>query len=319
MASSILQIKQLLEKLHRLPVLFRELWKCDTKDELLKKTVELLAHSGGMKYEMVSLFLLEGEYLQLAFSNTSCSLKQFNIKKQHRFALVARGENKIISDEAGEYVLPILSPEKIEGIIQVRFEKSEKELIKKNEYIKIAHLNLLETFCEFLGFFLYHLVIRNQKQQTEKIDRDTGVYNQNYFQLKVDECTQKNIPFFVITLSTLKHFEKELLEIIEQCKPKDTFLGKTGERNLSVFYKGNNAELVKKWARKLKDQLDKSLIRFKYICSIIKMKKGRDFFKLHESCLETAKGKFDNELFYWDFRKKKAIKISTKRVRTKLS
>ena len=147
-AKSLLQGNHLMEKIHSLPVFFKELWESNTLSDLAKKTVSILCHPSRFNYACVSFFLIDGNMLKLEYSNRECALKRFNLQKQHRFAQVARNEKNIMSDAKGEYVLPIISNHGVEGVIQIIFQETERVLFEQSQSLKKKHMGSSANNCQ---------------------------------------------------------------------------------------------------------------------------------------------------------------------------
>ena len=216
-AKNILRTQNLLEKLHTLPVFWRELWKSQQVAELLEKAVHLLCHRSGLNYFEVAIFLKKGDYLELGYANRECVLRRFHLNKQHKFAQVARNEKKVAWDDTGEFILPMCSPQGIEGILQATLEETERVLVMENDALKQAHGDLLETICEFLGLMLSNFRCLQERELHQEQDPVSGFYQRRYFLQKLQEQLDAKNSFALALLEIdnieLMPFEQESIKI----------------------------------------------------------------------------------------------------------
>ena len=238
-AKGILRMSHFLEKIHRLPAVLTELSDTHSSQELFQKMAHLLETS--LHYATIAIFVVEGEFLNLAYSTKEIALHRFHMKKQHRFAQVARGEKKILAEDASEFILPIFSPSGIEGVLQVSFEETERALIAENEALKKAHGDLLDTLCHFLGLFLVSLRFQKETKFLETCDPVTGISNRQGFLQKMSAAPPFHLLLFRMDLADSAPFEEmsgyaeKLSQFLLRSCPSKAFLGRMDERKFALL------------------------------------------------------------------------------------
>lgn len=234
-ANAVLCIKQLLEKLHFLPLCFQELEKCQTASELLEKTVHWMSQHNGLKYFEVAIFIKKGEHLELGYANRECPLRCFHLSKSHKLAQTAKQTPPGIAECNGEYLLPILSPYGLEGVLQAFVDETERVLWSENESLKQAQQNLLQILVQFLGLGLAYFRLSEEQKHYLWEDHLTGFYNSVYIQEHIAVWGSTYKPLAVILLQidgkpellfTQPEIIREISGWIKKYSPPPTILGR---------------------------------------------------------------------------------------------
>lgn len=306
-AKKILQIKSLLEKLELFPDVLQEVGKCETIEDLSRKLVFLLTQQQGFHYTRCSFFVVEGESINLLASSHDSALHRFDLNKGHKIAQVARGEIKIISPSTGEYAFPIVSPEKIEGVLMVVLEETERSVVIENEHIHQAHCDLLESIGKFLGILLANKKLLQEKNQD--YDSLYQIHNKNFFLKKIEEYQKKEI--FPCIL--LFHWEGEelclpgkkssqmeyLIGILEQHKPEKSLLFMLNPKELILVVEDTAFSFLE-WNKGIRIHFRQCNPPFPVSIGIIKNCHSNVFWETLYDCLDQSFKKGGNRTFFWD-------------------
>lgn len=306
-ARGILRVEQLLGKLRFFPAFFQELSRCASPAEFLEKAVVLMCHRNGFNYASAAVFLIEGEYLKLAFSNREHALRKFHLKKQHKFARVARSEIKIGPDERGEYVVPLTFRDKISGILHAVLEESE--LVVADESLKQAYRDLLESIAGYLGMMLKYLQIGEQPPE----DSITGAYNRAGFVHALEDLSRRERPPVLVLIEhdqpqltfspegneRLRDSAREITHYL----PENAVLGRLGDDRFGIITCHDSLSEAAAWTdqvhRKLCQKWKDSPPR---LAAGLAMLEKRDIPSLWERvflCLKAAKASGCESIFYW--------------------
>jgi GGDEF domain-containing protein len=330
-AKEILRNQQILEKLHRAPFFLQEICKATNLSEFLAKTVDIMCHKEGLGYARVAVLLIEGDDLRLAYSNQDFALRHFSMKKQHKFAQVARGETRIISEATGECVLPIISPMQIEGVLQILFEETERILLIENETIKKAHLDLLEWIARSLGICFMHFRRTEKESYYAAQDELTETYHLSYLLHTMMEYMKSSLHFSLILLKSEQEGNTSLEEkngalnklakILKEHAPKDSLLARIGIDELGMIaFQSALADPIH-WARQLKNHCKKNNPTLHFSIGIANFtgeeKQKPLLWKAAIACIKKAEGSSGIRIFYWDEKEDK-IKEAMDRVATRL-
>ena len=331
-AKGVIRNQKLLEKLHRGPAVFRELWKCKDEETLMQKAVNVMVLKQGLGYDSVTVLLREGQFLQVKASNRSHALQRFHIEKQHKFAQVYRGEKEILSENTGEYTLPIVSPEGIEGVMQVIFMETERLLLEDNNPVRQAHWDFLQGVAQLLGLLLFYLRAGISKpvafhenlklcanELNKKIEEQEEVILivlelDNFFELVLDLAVDSSLII------------KTAGEMIETYKPTGSSLTQIGDARFLLivtdsFQKFINSE-AEQFKRKLRqtpltveDQTVKPTFSFGISGNDSKSEKdGVTILKEALQCLRASQSKGGNTIHIWN----EKVEEIRKRVTTRL-
>ena len=330
-AKRILRMKKLLVKLNRLPLFFQELWECDSATVAIEKAVNLLAHEKWLRYSSVAIFRVDGDYLHLAYANKEQALRRFNLKKQHKFAQVARGEKKIIAIETGEYTLPIVSPERTEGVCQIFLEETERILLAGNEYLRQAYWDLLQSFGQFFGLLLAYFRRQCQLEHYRWQEPTMTVYNFTYLWKKLAEylaaqssCALILLRFHQLEIDSIALVEEYLQKwalLLQQYSPKNSLVAASGLYEFAILTEETSGDRLIEWARDLKKLLTKNApsaaVSAGMAIHASEDNGQRPVWERALLCLNNAMEQQGITIYYWDSENSRGKEI-TDRIRTKL-
>ncbi|NUM36190.1 MAG: PAS domain S-box protein [Candidatus Brocadiae bacterium] len=321
-AKNLLQITSLKEKMQQFPTILQEFWQCNSLETLSKTVVAMLTQQQGFHYSSCSFFYIEGDYIKLLCSNRECALHRFDLSKGHKIAQVARGEIKVISPSTGEYIFPIVSPEKIVGVLQIVLEESERSVITENKHLHQSHCDLLESMGKFLGILLNSWKLSQAKEYYQDYDTVYGVYNKNFLLKKLEEY-KKNETFFSIFLFHLEGetpclYEKKspsmefLLNLLQQSKEKCLVFILNPKQ--AVFIAEEASFSFMDWAKEIRIRLKKADLIFSVSIGIAESCSHGLAWKQLCDCIEKALEKGGNKTFFWDNAKKQPQEILEKMI-----
>ncbi|WP_372369584.1 PAS domain-containing protein [Candidatus Uabimicrobium sp. HlEnr_7] len=214
----IIRNRLFLEKIHVAPVFLREIRKCKETDTLVQKVVHLMCHSSGLQYASANILLIEGDFLQVKYSNTSQPLQRFHLQKQHKLAQVFRGEKKIFIEDTGEITVAIPSENENQGVLQIFLNEKERSLIEANKNLIQSHADLVECLAQYIGLLLYNM----QSNSQINVQSHHGI-KLLHKEIQAKMSTEQD---FCIMQIHWRSFDNDLLEYLEHIESIHNILTK---------------------------------------------------------------------------------------------
>lgn len=266
-AKKILQLQQFLPKLKSACEIFDNLRNPKPLKDLLHHITTILCHKKYFGYSHACIFLVNGDYLEIVSSSKEQPLKRFHLKKQHRFALVARKENEIANLSTGEFVVAMESFQGVEGVLQVYLGEKERILLEESEQLQLAHENILRIIAATLG---HSIRLQNSSvQQQPEYDPLTNLHTlkSTYEYIEKLSANKESYAIILFDIDQFSHisFPKQISLIQEtallfkQFQPEKSTVGYLGFDRFIVILKEKYSEVAVECAERLKKRIEKEL------------------------------------------------------------
>ena len=280
--------KQIANHNYDLFQLMSELQTISTQKELLTKTLTLL-NSLFNYFSDIAIYLIQNDLLQLAISNKQKNLQNFHMKKNHRYAMVARGDTKIFSINTGEIILPILTPLSIIGIIVIQIQAKDSFLFYKESQVILQHF--LESFCLYFGLKWYSL--------NESLEKNLSIKHPEQCIVVFLHCDSAG--------TMLLNERQQVAQILNDLFP-DLYSLNFAEY---AFKWIGTKEIFNSWVLNLKKILNQKNISPITICCIpaINYNSIQEMTSLFYYCLEFSVKQGGNKIYEWDYEHSQVVEI----------
>ncbi|MEK7448832.1 MAG: PAS domain S-box protein, partial [Planctomycetota bacterium] len=181
------RVMTLTEKIKNVPLFTSSLLEIKNEEELLRRICEMICDRQGIGCLGVSLYLVRGDYLETCYNYACSSTQKIRLGKDHPFARILRGETPP-RENGNELIMPIKGRDnKPIGLIHLKLDPKEKELIDDNPTAKKGYQDVLRTLVNSIGLIIENLRL-NQKLQIQSVmDELTGVYNRRHFETVLND------------------------------------------------------------------------------------------------------------------------------------
>ncbi|HLD35703.1 MAG TPA: diguanylate cyclase [Planctomycetota bacterium] len=189
------RILLLTEKIKDVPKLTSSFLKMPTEEHLTKNICIALCDRQQFNYEFSAIYLLDEQYLNCHYSkgirpkagNNGLTLRpKIDIRKNHALAKAFRNflaDRNIFWDNAkGFIILPLAGREKILGLILLRINPKEQELMESNPAAKKGYYDALKTLTNSIGLAIENIRLSEALKIQSIRDGLTGVFNRRYFE-----------------------------------------------------------------------------------------------------------------------------------------
>jgi len=198
------RILLLTEKIKDVPKLTSSFLKMPTEEHLIKNICTALCDRQQLNYEFSAIYLLNEHYLNYcdgkgtkpkACNNGLTLPPKIDIRNNHVLARAFRNflaDRDIFWDSAkGCIILPLAGREKILGLILLRINHKEQELMEANPAAKKGYYDVLETLTNSIGLAIENIRLSEALKIQSIRDGLTGVYNRRYFENTFNEEFQR--------------------------------------------------------------------------------------------------------------------------------
>ncbi|MBI5778284.1 MAG: diguanylate cyclase [Planctomycetes bacterium] len=189
------RILLLTEKIKDVPKLTSSFLKMPTEEHLIKNICLTLCDRQQLNYESCAVYLLNEHCLNYSYgkgvkpraSNNGLTLHpKIDIRKNHALARAFRNflsNRSIFWDSAKGYIImPLAGREKILGLILLRINPKEQELMESNPTTKKGYYDVLKTLTNSIGLAIENIRLSEALKIQSVRDGLTGVYNRRYFE-----------------------------------------------------------------------------------------------------------------------------------------
>ncbi|MFH1230377.1 MAG: sensor domain-containing diguanylate cyclase [Planctomycetota bacterium] len=197
------RILLLTEKIKGVPNLTSSLLKMPTEEHLIKNICDTLCEREKLNYESAIIYILKEHHLiyrygkQGGFSRTRPNFpKKINISGNHILSKAFRYfvstsnifNRKLFWDNKKEYIiLPLAGREKAIGLILLKTNYIEKELMESNPAAKKGYYDVLRTLINSIGLAIENIRLTEILKIQSIRDGLTDVYNRRYFENTLNE------------------------------------------------------------------------------------------------------------------------------------
>jgi diguanylate cyclase (GGDEF)-like protein/PAS domain S-box-containing protein len=198
------RILLLTEKIKDVPKLTSSFLKMPNEEHLIKNICTALCDRQQLNYEFSAIYLLNEHYLNYCYGkgtklkacNNGLTLHpRIDIRKNHTLAKAFRNflaDRDIFWDSAkGCIILPLAGREKILGLILLRTNPKEQELLEANPAAKKGYYDVLETLTNSIGLAIENIRLSEALKIQSIRDGLTGVFNRRYFENTFNEEFQR--------------------------------------------------------------------------------------------------------------------------------
>lgn len=203
LAQSNNRILLLTEKIKGVPKLTSSLLKMPTEEHLIKNICDTLCEREKLNYESAIIYVLKEHLLIYRYSKQSRISgarinfpKKIDISGDHILSKAFRYfmstsnifNRKIFWDTKKEYViLPLAGREKAIGLILLKTNHIEKELMESNPAAKKGYYDVLRTLINSVGLAIENIRLTEILKIQSIRDGLTDVYNRRYFENTLNE------------------------------------------------------------------------------------------------------------------------------------
>jgi len=200
------RILLLTEKIKGVPKLTSSLLKMPTEEHLIKNICDTLCEREKLNYESAIIYLLKENNLVYCYSKQGLPLKRdrtkpnfprkMNISRNHILSRAFRYfmstsnifNKKLFWDNKKEYIiLPLAGREKAIGLILLKTNHIEKELMESNPAAKKGYYDVLRTLINSIGLAIENIRLTEILKIQSVRDGLTDVYNRRYFENTLNE------------------------------------------------------------------------------------------------------------------------------------
>jgi diguanylate cyclase (GGDEF)-like protein/PAS domain S-box-containing protein len=194
------RILLLTEKIKDVPKLTSSLMRIPNEEQLIKNICIALCDRRQLNYEFSAIYLLNERHLRYAFGkgakprptdNGLTLHPRIDIRKNHALARAFRNfmSNRSVfwENARGCIILPLAGREKILGLILLRINPQEKELLEANPAAKKGYYDVLKTLTNSIGLAIENIRLSEALKIQSVRDGLTGVYNRRYFENTFNE------------------------------------------------------------------------------------------------------------------------------------
>ncbi len=205
------RILALTEKIRKVPEFTPKLLSITDEHELLERATEMLCSRDGLGYADVTFYLVNGDSLELSYSNTSKTRKRrTKLTTDSRLVHILRGEEppSITKHDA---LLPLKGRERNIGVIEVSFHPKEIEVLAGNERALKGYQDLLETMSSMIGLLVENLHLYETVRLQSIIDPLTSAYNRRFFDQRLADEIQRAARYsrsLSLLLIDVDHFKR---------------------------------------------------------------------------------------------------------------
>jgi len=186
MADAANRIYALTEKIKNVPKITPTLLNARNEEEILKLAADTLCDRRGLSFMDVTFYMVQEDQLIPAHTTLTKTLRKLDLRKDHPFVQVLRGEARHLESE-NEVVYPLTGRERTIGLVQIFLDPKEKKLIDANERARIGYLDLLRTLADQIGLILDNARLHETVRRQSIIDQLTGVFNRRHFDVRLND------------------------------------------------------------------------------------------------------------------------------------
>jgi len=178
--------------------------KMPTEEHLIKHICTSLCDRRQLNYEFSAIYLLNEHCLNYGYSkgvrplvgrNEMTLPPKIDIRKNHTIAKAFRNflsDRNIFWDSAkGCIILPLAGRDKILGLILLRINPKEQELMEANPAAKKGYYDVLKTLTNSIGLAIENIRLSEALKIQSIRDGLTNVYNRRYFENTFNEEFQR--------------------------------------------------------------------------------------------------------------------------------
>lgn len=212
------RILLLTEKIKETPRITSSLLRIPDEMHLIKNVCLALADRRQFNYEASIIYLLDNRYLRYCYGKgmwksspqkkmPRCSAAfrclgmglpdKIDVRKNHIIAnafrtFVSNSDKDILWDEQkGCVILPLSGRERILGVIILKINPREQEIMEANPTAKKGYYDVLKTLVNSVGLAIENLRLTEALKIQSIHDGLTGVYNRRYFENTFNEEFQR--------------------------------------------------------------------------------------------------------------------------------
>lgn len=198
------RILLLTEKIKDVPKLTSSLLKMPTEEHLIKHICTALCDRQQFNYEFSSIYLLNEHYLSYCYGkgirsqvckNEITLNPKIDIRKNHPLAKAFRNflsnRNVFWDSVKGYIILPLAGREKIIGLIVLKINPKEQELMESNPTAKKGYYDVLKTLTNSIGLFIENIRLAEALKIQSIRDGLTEIFNRRYFEGTFNEEFQR--------------------------------------------------------------------------------------------------------------------------------
>jgi diguanylate cyclase (GGDEF)-like protein/PAS domain S-box-containing protein len=195
----------LTEKIKAVPRLTSSLLKMPSEEHIIKDVCDTLVKRDQMNSEASAVYFLTGNNLELCYKqNTAAKItcdgkvlpRKIDIHKEHILCRALRYfisnpniSNPLFMDgETKEcLILPLRGRDEIIGLLLLKINPKEKELMKDNPTAQKGYYDVLRTLVNAVGLAIENVRLTDTLKFQSIHDGLTGVYNRRYFEKVLSE------------------------------------------------------------------------------------------------------------------------------------
>jgi diguanylate cyclase (GGDEF)-like protein/PAS domain S-box-containing protein len=185
-ATATNRIMALTEKIKSVPLVTTILLRTSSEDALIKNFCSELCAQQKFGLIGAGIYLKHNNHLKLHYKLNLKIPKIIDIRKNHPF--IQSFESELTPDNLSEtFTLVIKGKTESIGILHLKFDPKEKELLQVNPIARKGYIEVLKTIADILGLAIENLRLSNNLKELSIKDGLTGVYNRRYFDKIIEE------------------------------------------------------------------------------------------------------------------------------------
>ncbi|MFA5793840.1 MAG: sensor domain-containing diguanylate cyclase [Candidatus Brocadiia bacterium] len=180
------RIMALTEKIKGVPLVTTALLRASSENSLIEYLCKALCEQRRFAITGAAIYLRVNNHLEQRFSLNIKMPKRVDIRKNH--PLVESLESESISEHITEIItLPIRGKNEPIGVMHLRFDPKERELLQGNPITRKGYLEVIKTISDILGLAVENIRLATDLKELSIKDGLTGVYNRRYFDKAISD------------------------------------------------------------------------------------------------------------------------------------
>ncbi len=190
------QMLALNEKIKEIPILTSDLLDLSREEKILNRAQERLRERRGLNYSEATFYLFDDERKQLLpFDTSENQYDRVHVESDDPVARTVQGEEDFLRPEEDLFFLPIEGSKRCYGVMKVKLNSHERELMELNDTAWDGYTETMVTLSNLLGLILQSHRLTKKVQEQAIRDELTTIHNRRYFNQKLEDELNRAIRY----------------------------------------------------------------------------------------------------------------------------
>lgn len=182
------RVLALTEKIKNVPVLTASLLKTNKEERLIKNACTAMCDRRGLGLDGVDAYLVRGNYLERCYPPGPNGRRKIDIRKSPQFARLLFTEYETDygtpnepDTSSGKIAIPLKGRNQPLGILHLKLNRKERELMESNPTAKKGYYEVLRTLANSIGLAIENLRLTEALTAQSIRDGLTNIFNRRHF------------------------------------------------------------------------------------------------------------------------------------------